>query len=262
MKNSVIQKAVEANDPDLAREALGEIEVLLASLPDRNERKYLLFSMASCYGILGNFGEARKQLAKALDEANGDPDARMTFDFSSGLLFQREGKYAEALERFSTTLSTHLQQLREPKLRFMYQDIQQRRAFLSVTLSRFQDAIPLLKESLSFDLDKELQSKALASLALCYLKLNNYDLAKDYFLEAIAVGLTTEWEGIAHFYLGIAYYHTEMVQEAKREFLLCEQLATVHNLPIVDIHGWLAVICKRLGETSESERYTRMGRRQ
>jgi hypothetical protein len=36
----------------------------------------------------------------------------------------------------------------------MYEDIQQRRAFLSVTLPQFRDAIPLLREVLSFDLEK------------------------------------------------------------------------------------------------------------
>ena len=259
MNESVIQKAVEGNDPDLARMALLEIDVLLGSSSTRGEREYLFFSRASCYAILGNFVEARRQLKVALDEAPDDPDAKVSFDFGSGLLFQREGKYPEALEKFTATLSAHSQQLRRSKLRFLYEDIQQRRAFLSVTLSKFRDAIPLLSEILSFNLNKEVRSKAIASLGLCCLELKDYALSRDYFLESIALGLTREWEGKTHFYLGMAYYYTDMVQEAKREFLQCEQLATVHQLPIVDIYGWLSTICKRIGETSESERYSRMG---
>lgn len=261
MNESVIQRAVELNDPDLARDALREIVMLLGSSSDQNERVYLLFSRASCYGILGDFVEARRQLAAALDEGCGDPSAQLSYDFGAGLLSQREGKYTEALESFSATLSKHSQHLTRPELRFMYEDIQQRRAFLSVTLSRFSNAIPLLEEILSFDLNKELRSNALASLGLCYLELKDYELARDRFLEAIAVGLTKEWEGNAHFYLGMAYFYTDMVREAKREFLLCEQLAKLHNLPIVDIYAWLSVICKRLGETSESQRYARIGKR-
>lgn len=98
-------------------------------------------------------------------------------------------------------------------------------------------------------------------MGLCYLELKDYEHSTDQFLEAIALGLTKEWEGKAHFYLGMAYFYTDMVREAKREFLLCEQLATIHQLPIVDVYGWLSSICKRLGETSESERYARMGNR-
>jgi tetratricopeptide (TPR) repeat protein len=261
MNESVIQRAVELNDPNLAKEALREIDVLLTSSSDQNERVYLLFSRSSCYGVLGNFVQARRQLAVALDEGRGDPFAQVSFDFISGLLFQQEGNYAEALDRLSFTLSTHSEQFKCSEMRFMYEDIQQRRAFLSTTLSRFQNAVPLLREILSFDLRKELRSSALASLGLCYLELKDYQHARDQFLEAIALGLTKEWEGKSHFYLGIAYFHTDMVREAKREFLLCEQLATIHQLPIVDIHGWLSRLCKHLGETSESERYRRMGKR-
>jgi tetratricopeptide (TPR) repeat protein len=261
MDKSVIQDAIELNDTALAKAALREIDMRLDSSSDQNERVYLLFSSASCYGILGDFQEARRQLAAALDVGRGDPFAQVSFDFGTGLLFQREGNYTKALDRFGATLSTHSQQLERPELRFMYEDIQQRRAFLSVTLSRFQDAVPLLTESLSFDLDKETRSGVLASLGLCYLELKDYELARDRFLEAITIGLTTEWKGKAHFYLGMAYFYTDMVLEAKREFLLCEELATVHQLPITDIYAWLSVIYLRLGETSESERYARLKKR-
>ena len=260
MNESVIRRAVELNDPDLAREALREIDILLGSSSSQNERVYLFLSRASCYGILGDFVEARRQLAVALDQGHGDPSSQVSFDFGLALLFQREARYAEALDGFSATLFRHSQQLKRPELRFMYEDIQQRRAFLSVTVSRFQDAIPLLKESLSFDLDNKLRSGALASLGLCYLELKDYENSRDQFLGAIALGLTREWEGKAHFYLGIDYFYTDMVREAKREFLLCEQLAAIHQLPIVNVYGWLSSICKRLGEASESQRYSRMGK--
>jgi hypothetical protein len=86
MNESVIQRAVELNDPDLAKEALREIDVLLSSSSDQNERVYLLFSRSSCYGILGDFVEARRQLGVALDEGRGDPFAQVSFDFGAGLL--------------------------------------------------------------------------------------------------------------------------------------------------------------------------------
>jgi tetratricopeptide (TPR) repeat protein len=242
MNESVIQRAVEGNDPVLATVAIREIDARLSSSLDQNERGYLLFSRASCCGILGDFVEARRHLAMALHEGRTDPNTKLAFDFNSGLLSQREGKYTEALETLSATLSNHSQQLRRPDLHFMYEDIQQRRAFLSVTLSRFQDAVPLLQESLLFKLSDELRSSALASLGLCYLELKDYELAKHYLLEAVTLGLTTEWKGTAHFYLGMAYFYTDLVAEAKREFILCEQLSMVHDLPTVDIYGWLSVV--------------------
>jgi hypothetical protein len=51
-----------------------------------------------------------------------------------------------------------------------------------------------------------------------------------------------------------------MVLEAKREFLQCEKLAMVYQLPVVDVYAWLSTVFKRLGEASESERYAKMAK--
>jgi tetratricopeptide (TPR) repeat protein len=260
MNESVIQNAIELRDPTLARKALREIDLLLGSTADPNERVYLLFSKSSCYGILGNFEEAREQLSLALQQKPEDPDTRLTFEFNGGLLCQEEGNYREALERFSAVLSGHAQRLNRPELRFMYEDIQQRRAFLSVTLRQFQEAIPLLLEILSFDLEKEVRSDALASLGLCYLELREWGLAKDYFLQAKAIGVTKERGKTFHFYLGIAYFYTEALTEAKREFEICEERASEYQLPTLDVYAWLSSVSKQLGETAESERYARLAR--
>src|SRR5260370_4806925 len=152
MSALVIQNAVERGDPTLAREALREVDLLLAATSDLNERAYLLLSKSSCYGILGNFKEAREQLSLVLQENPKHPDARLTCEFHGALLYQQEGNYREALEGLNAVVSGYAQRLNRADLRFMYEDIQQRRAFLSVTLSQFQDAIPLLRETLSFDL--------------------------------------------------------------------------------------------------------------
>jgi tetratricopeptide (TPR) repeat protein len=260
MNASVIQNAIELRDPTLAREALREIDLLLGSTPDPNERVYLLFSKSSCYGILGNFEEARKQLSLALEQEPEGPNTRLTVDLYEGLLCQQEGNYRGAHDRLSAALSKHTQRLNQPELRFMYEDIQKRRAFLSVTLRQFQNAIPLLREILSFDLEKNVRSDALASLGHCYLELREWELAKDYFLQAKAIGVTKEREKTFHFYLGIAYFYTEALAEAKREFEICEAHAGEYQLPTFDLYGWLSSVSKRLGEAVESERYARLAR--
>jgi tetratricopeptide (TPR) repeat protein len=168
MNHPTIQRAVELDDPKLAKDALQEIEVLLRASSDQEEKLYLLFSRANCYEILGNFEEARVHLALALRE-RPDESSKTTFDFMQALFCQREEKYAEALERFTNVLTVHSEELKRTETRFLYEDIQTRRAFLSVTLRKFQDAIPLLRETLSFELSKELRSDVFASLGLCHL---------------------------------------------------------------------------------------------
>ena len=144
----------------------------------------------------------------------------------------------------------------------MYEDIQQRRAFLSVTLQHFKDAIPLLKEILSFDLEKEIRSEVLAKLGLCYLELKDWSAARDHLLQARAAGVTKNAEKTFHFYLGIAYFYTDSPEEAKKEFQICESRATEYELPLLNVYHWLASTCKVLGEVAESERYARLARTQ
>ena len=107
MNSSVISKAIELRDPTLPGKALTEIDLLLRSTADLNEKVYLLFSKSSCLGIPGNFDEARQQLTLALQQGPDDPEIRLTVEFNEGLLCQQQRNYSEALKRFRVVLSTH-----------------------------------------------------------------------------------------------------------------------------------------------------------
>jgi len=115
MNSSVISKAIELRDPTLPGKALTEIDLLLRSTADLNEKVYLLFSKSSCLGILGNFDEARQQLTLALQQGPDDPEIRLTVEFNEGLLCQQQRNYSEALKRFSVVLSTHAKGLSRPE---------------------------------------------------------------------------------------------------------------------------------------------------
>lgn len=115
-------------------------------------------------------------------------------------------------------------------------------------------------EILSLDLEKQVRSDALASLGRCYFELREWELAKDYFLQARAIGVTKEQEKTFHFYLGIAYFYIESLTEAKREFEICEVHASEYHLPTLDVYAWLSSVSKRLGEMVESERYAQLAR--
>ena len=142
----------------------------------------------------------------------------------------------------------------------MYEEVQQRRGFELVRLERFADALPVLRESLSFDLTRETRSDALAGLGLCYLELEERELARDCFLQATELGLTKAWEGQVHFYLGITYFYLNCLRESKAQFQICEDRVAEYQLPISDIYAWLVTICKGLGEIPESEHYARLAR--
>ena len=261
-KSSYIQTAVESGDPRLAKKALKEIDSLLPQTQDSNQRVYLLMRKSSCYGLLGDFAQAREQLNLALREQPGDIDTKASFEFHQGVLYQHEGEYLKALEVFEALLLHYGQSVTRSDLRFMYEDIQQRRAFLCVTVERFKDAIPLLREILSFNLEKENRSEALAKLRLCYLEVKDWPAARDYLLQAREAGVTKNTEKTFHFYLGIAYFYTDSPQEAKEQFQICESRAAEYELPLLNVYHWLASTSKLLGEVAESQRYARLARSQ
>jgi tetratricopeptide (TPR) repeat protein len=255
---SVIRDAIERGDPSLAKAALQQIDILLGTTTDKNDRKYLLFRKSSCFGILRDFAHARQHLSLALQEDPQSLDGKLTYEYLSGLLYQQEGEYEAALTKLNDVSRNYTEAFKCVELRFMYEDIQQRRAFLSVTLSRFEDAIPLLNETISFGLEQQLKSDALASLGLCYLELSDYVSARDHFVKAIDIGLTERWLGRAHFYLGIAYFYTDMLEEARQEFLTCETQAGVNGVPMFDVFAWLCTTSNLLGDAEASERYARL----
>jgi len=260
MQKDIIRGAIESGDPKAAEGAIHEIDLQLHSSTNAKERAPLLLNKAAFFGILKRFDDARKQLELALEEAPNEADVRLVLDFISGSLYDQEGLPDKAFARLTAILSTYAEQLRLPAFRSIYEDIQQRRAFDSARVGKFTEAIPILKECLSFDMKPADRSDILSNLGLCYSKLNNYEDARDCFLQACKIGLTNDWEGQVHFLLGIAYAHLNLLRESKLELQLCEERAAEYRLPRGKIYRWLSAVCKRLGETAQAEHYARLAR--
>lgn len=258
MNESVIQSALASGDPAAAELAFREIDIQIQSLADPKERANLLLRKAVLYGVLKRFEDARKEPRLALEQSPNEPDIRLQVDVISGSLYDQEGKPKDAFLRLTEALSLHAEQLKLPEFRFIYEDIQQRRAFDLARMANFQDAIPLFRESLSFGLQPEEHSNLLANLGLCYAELKNYQLARDSFLQACELGLTRGLEGHVHFNLAVADARLNLLREAKSEFLLCEERAAEYELQTQVIYRWLSWVCKGLGENSESEQYRRL----
>jgi tetratricopeptide (TPR) repeat protein len=258
MDEELINRAMESGDQNLAEKAFREIDIHLNSSTDVNLRAGLLLRKAVLYGVLRRFDDSREQLDLALEQSPSEPAFHLNFDFIRGSLYDQEGLPEKALAYLTAVLSTHAQQLSSPEFRSTYEDIQQRRALDSVRVGKFHDAVPLLKECLSFELKRDERSNMLCNLGDCYSQLRNYEDARDCFLEAAKIGLPKEWALQAHCQLGIAYARLNFLRESKRELHLCEEQGPDHSFPMETVYGWLSWVCSRLGEKSESERYARL----
>lgn len=261
MDKSTIQRVTGPGDPVATEEGIKEIDGRLQSSTDAREKACLLLDKAVLSGILRRFDDSREQLDLALAQAPNDPDIRLQFDFIRATLYDHEGDTRQAFAQLTRVLSDHRERLARPDLRFMYEDVQLRRGLDAARNGELREATPLLQESLSFNLGPEEKSAVLANLGVCYtLELKNYESARDCFIEARRVGLTKEWEGQVHFYLGMSYAYLKLFREAKREFQVCEERIAECGFPAEKIYGWLSWVCKGLGEVTESEGYARMAR--
>lgn len=250
-----IQRAIESGDRDSAGKAIVEIDLRLKSPLDSAKRTELLLNKAVFLGILGRFEDARTELVSVLSMAPNDPEIRLEHDYIHAMLCYQQGDFQEALGQMNELQIHYSEQLNDSKSRFIYSDIQQRRAFALFRLRRFQDAIVVLKKCLTFDLAPKDRAVLLVHLGMSYAELKEREAARDYLLQGCTPNLPEEWAGETHFYLGLTYAHLKLLHESKREFQLCER-----QLPLPKVYGWLARICGLLGETEESQRYALLAR--
>jgi tetratricopeptide (TPR) repeat protein len=251
----VIQRATESGDPGMAEQAIAEIDLRTQSSPSPLEKAELLLNKAVFLGILRRFEDARAELAGALGAAPDDPEISLQHDYIRAMLCHQAEEFQEALRRMNELLKDHAELLKTPKFRFVYEDVQQRRAFELFRLRRFEDAIVSLKECLMFDMPPKDRSVMLAHLGISYSELKNREAARAYLLQACTADLPEEWRGEVHFYLGLTYAHLNLLRESKEEFQLSER-----QLPVLKVYAWLSRVCGLLGEKEESQRYALLAR--
>ncbi|SRR6266478_4571329 len=259
-KMNVIDLAIESRDAATAERAFREIEVELQSRTSPLERANILLKKAVLYGVLRRFDEARTELGTALAEAPDDPGIRLQFDFIGASLHDEEGSPQKAYEQLSIILSAHRDELNQEAYRFIYEDIQKRRAFDLARLRQWRDAVPLFEECLSFKLTSSERSDLHANLGLCYLEMREYQAAKDHFLQASSAGLSAAWTTNIHFYLGIAYAYLDEFQASMQEFKICEEHPINLDVPATKVYRWLSYVYKRIGNAAQAERYASLAK--
>ena len=258
MNESIIQAAMQSADFMTAELAFKEMDTELLLLTDASDQASLLLRKAHLYGILQKFVEARREISLALTTAPSDTDIRFQSEHLDALLYHEEQDVEEAFKRMTALLSEHFQRMKLPEARPVYEDIQVRRGFELVQLLRFEEAVPIFKECLSFYLESEDRAEVLADLGICYSHLKRYEEARDCFLQAREVGLLERTQGRVHVQFGIVYFHLNLLRESKQEFQLAEREPNESQFPMKSVYGWLAAVCRRLGEKIESEEYARL----
>lgn len=224
----------------------------------QEERGEIIFQKALLLGMQGDVSAARIEIKRALDENPTDLETRFTYDYIDAVLYHEEQQLQEAFTRFGSFLTKYSDLLKGSQ-RHIYEDVQQRRAFELLQLLRFPEAVDVSLECLKFDLPPEDRSSILANLAVASTKLEDYERAKEYYLQASQIGLTKHWRNQGYFYFGVALAHLKEFRDSKQQFLLAAELSANGGvIPLVSVYKWLAWVCKALGERLEAEKYSRL----
>ena len=115
-------------------------------------------------------------------------------------------------------LDRQAEAFKEPEYRYLYEDIQCRRASVLVALSRFKEALPILREAVSFSFDEPgVEQCAHYELGVCLENANETEAAKQEFIQVVRFGLRNELEERALYFLAKIYYLNGALARAKHQ---------------------------------------------
>ena len=208
-------------------------------------------------GRLDKAGEVMRQIRGLTIE---DKFVRMIVDFGDACMTTQMGKLEEGVFKFEKVLQTNWEELRDPDNRHLYEELQERRGFALTSLERYAEALPILNDALSFTSDKSDPQLVHFYLAVCYQATSQMVPAKESFLRAIQLGLSSGFEADARYRLGILYIRSGALAQAKYHLEVALQLPeeAIKRELRKNIYQQMSRVCHYLREFEEEKKYSKL----
>lgn len=262
MNHVSLEKAIKLSDSGQIEDALKELEAKSEATHDSKEEAFLVLGEITCYLMLERVDQAHRALRRVEHLAVHDADVRLLLDYQRACILIAQGKMDAGLQKFSFVLREHGRVSQDISLRYLYEDIQQRRAFALVNRGRFVNALPILQECVSFSFDKQKDKQlVLLYLGTCHYELGQYALAKDRLEELIRYGLNNKLETEACYRLAAVHFREGALAQAKLrlEEVVCSfQTAAEPAISRRDVYELLSKTCKFLGEVENANHYSKL----
>jgi tetratricopeptide (TPR) repeat protein len=236
---------------------INESRLMLAEAGNLDEKASLLIGIHVSYCKLHRLQEARE----ALDEINpldiSDLGIRLNAEFCRCTFLVDEERYEEALRSFAELLVLHRAAFELPEHRYLYEDIQSRRALLLFSLSLFQEALPILQEVVLFSFGNiEDEHEVHFALGMTLDETGHTEAAKQEYIRAVAMGVKNNNGEEALYRLAMIYYRAGALAQAKHhlEMILHDFSDAPPTLPRSDIYEKLSHLSHFLGD-KESEKF-------
>jgi tetratricopeptide (TPR) repeat protein len=218
MYESRVQSIMALRDSGRVEDALRESQILLTESNDTNENASLLIGIVVSCLMLGRTLEARQALNQLRQLEISDLEVQLNAEFCEPCLLVQEGRLEGGEFSFAAMLQRHSEALKEERFRYLYEDIQSRRALVLVGLRRFAEGIPVLGEAVSFKFDKPAdEQQTHFALGVSYDETGASDSARVEFLRVISFNLENEIEERSRYRLAVLCFKARAFAQARQQ---------------------------------------------
>lgn len=258
MELGCFEHLMELDRSGRIEDAIRESQALLERTSDADEKASLLGIIHVSFCKLGRLKEARQALEQMKQLEVSQLGIRLNAEFCEPSFLVLEGRYEEGLLAFAGMLNRHSEAFKEPEHRYLYEDIQSRRAVVLFGLSRYKEALPILREAVSFSFDKaENAQKMHFYLGVCLEDAHETQAAKQQFVLVVGYGLKNDIEEQALYRLAILYYNAGAFAQARQqlEAILQKYPNPSAAVPRKYVYQTLSQTCRHLGDQANAKLY-------
>lgn len=265
MDSTRFARLMELDRTGQTEEVIREAQGLLSETTTADERASALINLCVSYAKLGRLAEARQALEQTKRLEISHLGIRLNAEFCEPTLLMQEGKYEDGLSGFAAMLNRNREALKDPEHRYLYEDIQCRRALTLVGLSRYKEALPILREAASFSFDQVADEQQVHfALGVCLEDTNDPEAAKQQFTNVISYGLNNDIEERALYRLAILYFKAGALAQAKQQLetiLSRESEDQAPAVPRKQVYQGLARTYHSLGDSANANHYAELAKR-
>jgi tetratricopeptide (TPR) repeat protein len=264
MDSNLFEHLMQLDKSGKIEDVIRECQIMLAETTDANEKASILTSMHVSYCKLGYLEEARRALDQVKQLEISHLGIHINAEFCEPAFLEHEGRYEEGLSEFAVMLDRYREALKDAEFRYLYEDIQCRRAMTLFGLSRFKEALPILREAVSFSFNQaRAEQQVHFALGVCLDDVHDTDGAKQEFIRVVSFGLKNDTEERTLWRLGILYYKAGALAQAKQklETILRDFPSQSLAVPRKQVYEGLSRTYRYLGDKTNEKLYMELAKR-
>jgi len=263
VEDAQFEHIAEVGDSGRPEDAIREAQALLGHASN-DEKAALLGGMHVNFCKLGRLGDAWETLEQLKQLQASDISFQLITTFYEATLLIQERKYEAGASAFAAALERHRDAFQEARFRYLYEDIQCRRAEALVFLSRCNEALPILREALSFTFDQPGDEQRVHYyLGECLMAAGEAEEGRKELDHAVSFGLQNAFEERALWRLAAFHFETGALAQAqlKLEMILRDFPGPATAVPREKVFRLLSKTFHFLGDKTNEEHYASLAKR-